>query len=90
MTCVPCSGRYTRRSSRAQFYGWCDTDLLFGDIRSVYTDEILARYDVLSTHADRISGHFALFRNTRRNRTMYRRIYRWQRYLVGAEFDRSR
>ena len=68
------------------FYGWCDTDLLLGDIRSVYTDEILSRYDVLSTHADRISGHFALFRNTRRNRTMYQRIYRWQRYLMHPKF----
>lgn len=68
------------------FYGWCDTDLLLGDIRSFYTDEILGRSDVLSTHADRISGHFALFRNTRRNRTMYRRIYQWQRYLLQPEF----
>ncbi len=68
------------------FYGWCDTDLLFGDIRSFYTNEVLARNDVLSTHADRISGHFALFRNTRRNRTMYRRIYRWQRRLLEPAF----
>jgi len=68
------------------FYGWCDTDILFGDIRRFYTDEVLARFDVLSTHADRISGHFALFRNTRRNRTMYRRIYRWQQHLLDPEF----
>lgn len=68
------------------FYGWCDTDLLLGDVRSFYSDEILARHDVLSTHADRVSGHFALFRNTRRNRTMYRRIYQWQRYLMEPEF----
>jgi len=68
------------------FYGWCDTDLLFGDIRSFYTDEVLARHDVLSTHSDRISGHFALFRNTRRNRNMYRKIYRWQRYLLEPKF----
>ena len=68
------------------FYGWCDTDLLLGDIRGFYTDDVLARYDVLSTHADRISGHFALFRNTRRNRTMYRRIYQWRQYLLEPEF----
>jgi hypothetical protein len=68
------------------FYGWCDTDLLFGDIRSFYTNEVLARYDVLSTHADRISGHFALFRNTQQNRSRYRRIYRWQQHLLESEF----
>lgn len=68
------------------FYGWCDVDLLFGDIRSFYTDEILDRYDVLSTHGHRISGHFALFRNTQRNRAMYRRIYRWEEALRRREF----
>jgi hypothetical protein len=68
------------------FYGWCDTDLLLGDIRSFYTDDVLARFEVLSTHADRISGHFALFRNTPRNRTMYRKMYRWQERLLQPEF----
>jgi hypothetical protein len=64
------------------FYGWCDVDVLFGDLRSFYTDEILAGHDVLSTHADRISGHLALFRNTERNRHMYRRIYEWRTGLL--------
>lgn len=68
------------------FYGWCDTDILLGNIRETYTDAILGRYDVLSTHSDRISGHFALFRNTPRNRNMYRHIYRWQQYLLEPEF----
>lgn len=68
------------------FYGWCDTDLLLGDVRSFYTDAVLAGHDVLSTHADRISGHFALFRNTRENRTMYRKIYRWEQHVLEPEF----
>ena len=68
------------------FYGWCDTDLLLGDIRATYGDLVLSKNDVLSTHSDRISGHFALFRNTRRNRNMYRKIYQWQRFLLEPEF----
>ena len=68
------------------FYGWCDVDLLFGDIRAFYTDDLLTRYDVLSTHEHRISGHFALFRNNRRNREMYRRIYAWKDALRHSEF----
>lgn len=69
-----------------EFYGWCDVDVLFGDIRAFYTDEILDRYDVLSTHEDRISGHFAVFRNTPRNREMYRRIYALDEHLRNPEF----
>jgi len=68
------------------FYGWCDVDLLFGDIRSFYTDELLAKYDVFSTHSHRISGHFALFRNNEKNQTMYRKIYRWKEALYHPEF----
>ena len=68
------------------FYGWCDTDLLLGDVRSFYTDDVLARYEVFSTHADRVSGHFALFHNTHRNRTMYRKIHRWRQHLLEPRF----
>jgi hypothetical protein len=68
------------------FYGWCDVDLLLGDVRSFYTDDLLERFDVFSTHAHRISGHFALFRNTERNRLMYRRIYRWEEALRNPDF----
>ena len=32
------------------FYGWTDVDILFGDIRSFYTDDILQKHDVFSTH----------------------------------------
>ena len=51
------------------FYGFADLDLIFGDIRSFISEKILHNYDVISTHDDRISGHFTLFRNTFENRT---------------------
>jgi hypothetical protein len=68
------------------FYGWTDMDILFGDIRSFYTDEMLEKYAVLSTHAIRISGHMALFKNTERNRLMYKKIYQWQEALQKEKF----
>lgn len=68
------------------FYGWCDVDLLFGDIRQFFTHDILACHEVLSTHRHRISGHFAIFRNTSRNREMFRKIYRWKEALRNPEF----
>jgi len=68
------------------FYGWSDMDILFGDIRQFYTDEILKKYDVISSHAVRISGHFALFRNTSKNINMYKKIYQWKDALQKKEF----
>ena len=68
------------------FYGWCDTDLLFGNLRAFYTPDILDRYDVISSHAVRISGHLAIFRNNKRNRQRYEKIYRWREALAEREF----
>ena len=57
------------------FFGWTDVDLLFGDIRSFYTEEILRNHDVLSSHAIRLAGHCALLRNTAHFRTMGYKVY---------------
>ena len=70
----------------ADFYGWTDMDILFGDIRSFYTDELLSKYDVLSTHAVRVSGHLALFRNTKKYRNLYLKIYDWRKKLAHPHF----
>lgn len=68
------------------FYGWTDLDILFGDIRSFYTDDLLSQYDVFSTHAVRVSGHLALFRNTLQNRNLYKKIYNWKLHLAHPYF----
>jgi hypothetical protein len=68
------------------FYGWTDFDIFFGDIRSFYTDKLLCEFDVFSTHSIRISGHLALFRNNRKNRNMYKKIYHWREALCKEEF----
>lgn len=83
----PMFGRIHESEFRGyDFWGWCDIDILLGDVRAFYDRDILAHHDVLSTHADRISGHFAVFRNTKRNRRMYERIYDWKGALRNPEF----
>lgn len=44
------------------FFGHCDMDVIFGDIRSFLTEETLARYDVISARREFPTGHFMLFR----------------------------
>lgn len=41
------------------FWGFCDVDLIFGNLRHFLTEELLQQYDRLFFH-----GHFALTRNT--------------------------
>ena len=68
------------------FYGWTDMDLFFGNIREFYTEDILKRFDVISAHEVRISGHLAIFRNNKYNRYKWRKIYDWRRKLSHPEF----
>ena len=51
------------------FWGYCDIDLMWGNIRKFYTDEILERYDRIG-----FQGHSTLMRNTEDNNNIYRTI----------------
>ncbi len=45
------------------FWGFCDMDIIWGDIRSFITEEMLLKYDIISSRKKAISGHFTLFKN---------------------------
>jgi len=45
------------------FWGYCDVDVIFGNIRAFMTDELLNEYDVISARHDYLTGCFALYRN---------------------------
>jgi Leucine-rich repeat (LRR) protein len=55
------------------FWGHCDIDIIWGDIRKYTTEEILDKYDIFSTRKGAISGHFSLFRNTPGINQLFRR-----------------
>lgn len=50
------------------FWGHCDTDLIFGDIRHFISDEILTNYDRILAN-----GHLTLYRNTQVTNAMYKK-----------------
>ncbi len=60
------------------FWGFGDLDLVYGDLRTLYTSEYLAQYDLYSNHATRVSGHLCLIRNTESMRHMFRKIPNWK------------
>jgi len=57
-----------------RFFGYGDVDVIYGNIRKFYTDRLLAGSNVLSTHPERLSGHFAVLRNTPALRRAFERI----------------
>jgi hypothetical protein len=67
------------------FVGFGDLDVIYGDIRAFYDDDLLDRYDLVSSHRDRVSGHLCLMRNTPEMVTAYERAPGWKRAVNSKE-----
>jgi len=61
-----------------EFFGFSDIDLIYGDLRQYFTAERLSKFDLYSTHARRVSGHFCLMRNTKKMREAFKLMKNWQ------------
>lgn len=84
----PCLGHIHEADLEGyRFFGYGDIDVIYGNIRAFYTDALLARYNVISTHFERLAGHFAIFRNTEYLRRAYERIPDWQRLIAEPQFN---
>src|ERR1700733_7487852 len=53
------------------FWGHCDIDIIFGDIREFITDELLENYDLVSVRHDWLSGCFLLYKNDDKMNTLF-------------------
>jgi uncharacterized protein DUF6625 len=71
----PCLGQiHQREIAGHRFFGYGDIDVIYGNLRRFYTDDLLESCDVISTHPERLSGHFLVLRNTEAIRCAYQRI----------------
>lgn len=68
------------------FYGWTDTDIFFGNIRQFYTNDLLNKYEVLSSHKIRLAGHLALLRTTKKYTQLGYKVYDWQKAVKNPNF----
>lgn len=61
------------------FWGCTDIDMIYGDIGSFITDDLLAANDVISARAPYLTGFFFLFRNEDRLNSLYTQSadYKW-------------
>jgi hypothetical protein len=61
------------------FWGYCDIDQIFGNIRNFITEEVLSTYDVITTAEKWVAGHFTIFKNNEFFRRLFERSpsHRW-------------
>ena len=75
------------------FWAFGDIDVIYGDLRSYFNEDRLSRYDLLSTHTRRVSGHFCLVKNATRMREAFMCAKGWESALSQPEhcgFDEGR
>ena len=58
---------------RYDFWGHCDVDVIWGDIRAFITDDILTRHAIISARKENLCGHFTLYQRHRRIETLFTR-----------------
>jgi hypothetical protein len=68
------------------FFGYGDVDVIYGNIRYFFNDEILENHNVFSTHEWGISGHLCLMRNVPWIKHAYSRVKGWQRLFEMPDY----
>jgi len=67
------------------FFGFGDLDLVYGNLRHFLTEDVLQQYQLISTHSNRISGHFCLLRNDPQMMTAFKQIPDWKKLFEDPE-----
>lgn len=63
------------------WWGFGDIDLVYGDLSIIVNEENLSRYDMLTTHVDRIAGHFTLIRKNSKYTRIPLSLDNWREML---------
>lgn len=67
------------------FWGFCDLDLVFGDLSKIFSTNNLLSYDIISTDWDRISGPLCILRNNQNYRNLAFKIKGWEQMLSSEK-----
>lgn len=69
--------------SQYDCWGYCDIDLVFGDLTILL--EKMKSFDLISTHTDRLSGHFTLMKTKSKFTRACFKIRNWKKKLMVQE-----
>jgi hypothetical protein len=67
------------------FWGHCDIDLIFGDIRKFMNNKLLSEYEVISSRHDYVAGTFTLFKNNEKINSLFKFSKDYKMVLANEE-----
>jgi hypothetical protein len=79
---------FQEESDNYDFWGFCDMDIIWGDIRKFMTEEVLTTYDIISSRKENISGHFTLIKNKQDLNLLYRSVPEYNDFLKKEKLMR--
>ena len=68
-----------------EYWGYCDLDLIFGNIINFLKIHKYKRFDIITSRIDSLAGHFSLFRNCEGINYMYKKIWRFKTNLLKID-----
>lgn len=68
-----------------EYWGFGDCDLVYGDLSIFINEEVLRRYDFITTHGYCVAGHFTIMRNKSKYTSRCLDIPQWQLMLSKPE-----
>jgi hypothetical protein len=67
------------------FWGHCDIDLIFGDIRNFMNNKLLRKNEVISSRHDYVAGTFTLYKNTAKVNSLFKLSKDYKMVLTNGE-----
>lgn len=74
--------------SQYDFWGWADVDLIYGDTSEFLSPENLSKYNLITSHSERIAGHFTIIRTNSRYAKLGYKIPNWKS-LIASEINKG-
>ena len=68
------------------YWGYGDLDLIYGKFSNYFTKCVFTNYDVISNHADFVSGHLCLLKNTPSIREMFLRGGNYREVFTNPDY----
>ena len=79
----PCYGDlHAEAIAGYDYFGWCDVDVIFGNLRRFLTCEVMDK-NLVTFSSDLCSGHFTLLKNDAHMVRVYRDIPQWRARISG-------
>ncbi|WP_315850499.1 MULTISPECIES: DUF6625 family protein [Pirellulaceae] len=70
------------------FWGHCDVDVIWGRLASIFTEETLDKFDIISSRRGQLAGHCSIYRNCEKVNRLFERIPSFRAVMAKEELCR--